>query len=58
MQKIYIHFLFAVDNIPQVLANFVGILNTNDFKPLGIVMLVHMLYHTQQNGSTVCVGKS
>ena len=47
MQKIYIHFLFAVDNIPQVLANFVGILNTYYLKSLGLVMLIHVLNHTQ-----------
>lgn len=47
MQKIYIHFLFAVDNIPQVLADFVCIFNTNYLKPPGIVLLVHVFHHSQ-----------
>ena len=30
----------------------------SDVKPLGIVLFIHMFHHSQQNGFTICIGKS
>ena len=58
MQKIYINFLLVIDNIPQVLTNLVSIVNSDYLKSFGFIRLVHVLHHTQQYCSAVCVGES
>lgn len=57
-QEVYINLLLVIDNIPQVLSNLISIVNTDYFKSFGFIRLVHMLHHTQQYCSAVCVGES
>ena len=56
-QQVGIDLLLAVDDIPKILAYLVCILHSYDFKPLCVVLFVHVFHHSQQDGSSIGVGK-
>lgn len=57
-QNIYTDFFLVIYNIPKILTNLLRILDTHDAKTLGKDLFSNIFKDTQQNHSSIRIGKS